>query len=240
MAMDFEVSVHKIMYPRNWRAFPEGMDLWISFRFVKGADDVSKDGEASGGEGDSEIEMENIDEDGDDNDDDEVGDAVGDMDVGVSDDASLDPECEGVPWRRVKLPNGCYMNAKDIFDMINCEMRTTKRGGKFHDIARNIEFKYLPATDKVYIMSKRKGIRMSLSADFAKLIGFEKRKFLLTTDVDYSTTRPGMHAYFLEELTILADIVKPEYYCGVYSGVLDTIEIKSSREGVIATEYIRS
>ena len=47
-----------------------------------------------------------------------------------------------------------------------------------------------------------------------------------------------MHAYFLEELTILADIVKPEYYCGVYSGVLDTIEIKSSREGVIATSYV--
>ena len=54
-------------------------------------------------------------------------------------------------------------------------------------------------------MSKRKGIQMSLSADFAKLIGFEKRKFTLTTDVDSSTTRPGMHAYFLEELTILTD-----------------------------------
>ena len=40
--------------------------------------------------------MENSDEDGE----------VGDMDVGVSDDTSLDPECEGVPWRRVKLPNG--------------------------------------------------------------------------------------------------------------------------------------
>ena len=90
------------MYPRNWRTFPEGMDLWISFRFVKGADDVSKDGEGSGGEGDSEIEKENSDEDGDNIDDDEVGDAVGDMDVGVSDDASLDPECEGAPWRRVK------------------------------------------------------------------------------------------------------------------------------------------
>ena len=173
--------------------------------------------------------------DGDDNDDD---DAVGVMDVGVSADPSLDPECESVPWRRVKLPNGCYTNAQDVFDMIMCEMRTTKRGGKFHDIARNIEFKYLPTTDKVYIMSKRKGIQMSLSADFAKLIGFEKRKFTLTTDVDYSTTRPGMHAYFLEELTILADIVKPEYCCGVFSGVLDTIEIKSSHEGVIATSYV--
>ena len=63
----------------------------------------------------------------------------------------------------MKLPNGCYTNAKDVFDMIMCEMRTTNRGGKFHDITRNIEFKYLPATDKVYIMSKRKGIQMSLS-----------------------------------------------------------------------------
>ena len=174
MAMHFEVSLHKIMYPRNWRTFPERMDLWVSFRFVKDADDVSKDGEASGGEGDSE--MENSDENGDDNDDD---DAVGDMDVGASDDPTIDPECESVPWRRVKLPNGCYTNAKDVFDMIMCEMRTTNRGGKFHDIARNIEFKYLPATDKVYIMSKRKGIQMSLSADFAQLIGFEKRKFIL-------------------------------------------------------------
>ena len=171
MAMDFEVSLHKIMYPRNCRTFPDDMDLWISFRFVKGADDVSKDEEVSCGESDSEIEMES-------------GDEVGDMDVGVGDDASLDPECEGLPWRRVKLPNGCYTNAKDIFDMITCEMRTTKRGGKFHDIARNIEFKYLPATDMVYIISKPKGIQLSLSADFAKLIGFEKQKFILTKDVD--------------------------------------------------------
>ena len=66
---------------------------------------------------------------------------------------------QSVPWGRVKLPNGCYTNAKDVFDMIMCEMRTTKRGGKFNDISRNIEFKYLPATDKVYIMSKRKGLR---------------------------------------------------------------------------------
>ena len=153
MAMDFEVSLHKIMYPRNWRTFPDDMDLWISFRFVKGADDVSKDDEGSGGEGDSEIDTESGDEVGDEVGD-EDGDEVGDMDVGVGDDASLGPECEGVPWRRVKLPNGCYTNAKDIFDMIMCEMRTTKRGGKFHDIAHNIEFKYLPATDKVYIISK--------------------------------------------------------------------------------------
>ena len=117
-------------------------------------------------------------------------------------------------------------------------MRTTKRGGKFHDIARNIEFKYLPATDKVYIMSKRKWIQLSLSADFTKLIGFEKRKFILTKDNDYSTLRPGMHTYFQEELTILTNIVKPEYYCGVYRGVLDTIEIKSSRKGVIAISYV--
>ena len=56
--------------------------------------------------------------------------------------------------------------------------------------------------------------------------------------IDSSTIKPGMHAYFLEELTILTDIVKPEYYCGAYSGVLDTIEIKSSCEGVIATSYV--
>ena len=37
--------------------------------------------------------------------------------------------------------------------------------GKFHDIARNIEFKYLPGQG----VSKR-----SNDADFAKLIGFEK------------------------------------------------------------------
>ena len=209
MAMDFEVSLHKIMYPRNWCTFPERMELWVSFRFDKDADDVLKGGES----------------------------AVGVMDVGSSDDASLDSECESGPWRRVKLPNGCYTNAKDVFDMIMCEMRTTKRGGKFHNIARNIEFKYLPTTDKVYIMSKRKGIQMSLSADFAQLIGFEKHKFTLSGD-DSSTFKPGMQAYFLEELTILTDIVKPEYYCGAYSGVLDTIEIKSSREGVIATSYV--
>ena len=47
-----------------------------------------------------------------------------------------------------------------------------------------------------------------------------------------------MHAYFLEELAILTDIVKTEYYCGVYRGVLDTIEIKISHEGVIATSYV--
>ena len=139
----------------------------------------------------------------------------------------------------MKLPNGCYTNAKDIFAMIMCEMRTTRRGGKFHDIAHNIEFKYLPATDKVYIISKRKGIQLSLSPDFAKLIWFEKRKFIQTEDIDCSTLRPGMHAYFLEEVTILTDIVKPEYYCSVYRGVLDTIEIKyTHHEGVIAISYV--
>ena len=209
MAMDFEVSLHKIMYPRNWRTFPESMELWVSFRFDKDTDDELKGGES----------------------------ADGVMEVESNDDASLDPECEGGRWRRVKLPNGCYTNAKDVFDMIMCEMRTTKRGGKFLDIARNIEFQYLPTTDKVYIMSKRKGIQISLSADFARLIGFQKRKFTLSGD-DSSTFKPGMHTYFLEELTILTDIVKPEYYCGAYSGVLDTIEIKSSREGVIATSYV--
>ena len=209
MAMDFEVSLHKIMYPRNWRTFPERMELWVSFRFDKDADDVLKGRES----------------------------AEGVMDVGSSDDASLDSECEGGRWRRVQLPNGCYTNAKDVFDMIMCEMRTTKRGGKFFDIARNIEFQYLPTTDKVYIMSKRKGVQISLSPDFAQLIGFAKRKFTLSGD-DSSTFKPGMHTYFLEELTILTDIVKPEYYCGGYRGVLDTIEIKSSREGVIATSYV--
>ena len=209
MAMDFEVSLHKIMYPRNWRTFPERMELWVSFRFDKDADDVLKGRES----------------------------AEGVMDVGSSDDASLDSECEGGRWRRVQIPNGCYTNAKDVFDMIMCEMRTTKRGGKFFDIARNIEFQYLPTTDKVYIMSKRKGVQISLSPDFAQLIGFAKRKFTLSGD-DSSTVKPGMHTYFLEELTILTDIVKPEYYCGGYRGVLDTIEIKSSREGVIATSYV--
>ena len=137
--------------------------------------------------------------------------AVGVMEVESDDDAPLDPECEGGRWRRVKLPNGCYTNAKYVFDMIMCEMRTTKRGGKLLDIARIIEFQYLPTTDKVYIMSKRKGIQISLSPDFARLIGFQKRKFILSGD-DCSSFKPGMHAYFLEELTILMDIVKPEYY----------------------------
>ena len=50
MAMDFEVSLHKIMHPRNWHTFPEDMDLWISFRFVKGADAVSNDEEVSDSE----------------------------------------------------------------------------------------------------------------------------------------------------------------------------------------------
>ena len=108
MAMDFEVSLHKIMYPRKCRTFPDDMDLWISFRFVKGADAVSNYEEVSDSEIEGEIEMES-------------GDEVGDIDVGVS-----DSECEGFPWRRVKQPNGCYTNAKDIFDMIMCEMRTTK------------------------------------------------------------------------------------------------------------------
>ena len=60
IAMDFQVSLQKTMYPRKWRTFPDDMDLWISFRFVKGADDVSKDEEVSDGESDSEVEMERV------------------------------------------------------------------------------------------------------------------------------------------------------------------------------------
>ena len=66
MAMDFEVSLHKIMYPRNWCTFPEHMELWVSFRFDKDADDVLKGGES----------------------------ADGVLDVESNDDASLDSECE--------------------------------------------------------------------------------------------------------------------------------------------------
>ena len=82
------------------------MDLWISFRFVKDADAVSNDEEVSDSESEGEIEMES-------------GDEVGDMDVGVGDDASLDLECEGLPRRRVKQPNGV-------------EISTHNRQGVYH------------------------------------------------------------------------------------------------------------
>ena len=91
MAMDLEVSLHKIIYPYKWRTFPDDMDLWISFRFVKGADAVSNDEEVSDSESEGEIEMES-------------GDEIGDMDVGVGDDASLDSECEGL-----LVGSDCYL-----------------------------------------------------------------------------------------------------------------------------------
>ena len=92
------------------------------------------------------------------------------------------------------------------------------------NIVHNIEFEDLPLTNKVYIIPKKKIMHLNLWPAFADVFGFETRAFILNTNVNYSTKPPTMHAYFLHELTVLAYIIKPEYYCGSY--VLDTMEIE--------------
>ena len=186
LAMDYEVCLHKLVYPRNWRTFPLDMKLWISVSNMENPNCDVECRHTSDQDFDSDCEDHHQDENN--------------HNIGCNNDCHEHHhhtmEIDDPEWKRVSLPEGCYRNANNIFDAIISEMRSGEHGAVYANIVSDIEFKYLPSTNKVYIFSKKPNILINLSSGLADLFGFETRTFILNTLNCCSTKPPTMHMYF--------------------------------------------